>query len=168
MYAFGLRNPWRFSFDRANGDMWIGDVGQDSWEEIDHLRPGHPPASNFGWSYYEGTTLQGATRSTARRLVFPRRRSTRTRPPPAQPTARSPAATCTAAPALPSLRGYYLYADYCSGRIWRRRATGGRPALMRISSRKVTDIDSFGQGSGGGLYVISLDGSIYKLVSCPG
>ena len=67
-------------------------------------------------------------------------------------------------PGLPSLRGYYLYADYCSGRIWRRRATGGRPSEMGIS-RKVTNISSFGQGSGGGLYVISLNGSIYRIGS---
>ena len=70
---------------------------------------------------------------------------------------------CYRGPVLPQLRGDYLYGDYCSGRIWKRRATGGRPVLMHISF-KVSGIDAFGQGSKGGLYVITTGGSIYKLV----
>ena len=54
VYALGLRNPWRFSFDRQTGDLWIGDVGQGAWEEIDHLPAGAPPGTNFGWNLYEG------------------------------------------------------------------------------------------------------------------
>ncbi len=57
IYAYGLRNPWRFSFDRKTGDLWIGDVGQNRWEEVDRLRAGTPAGTNFGWSYYEGTHI---------------------------------------------------------------------------------------------------------------
>ena len=67
MYAYGLRNPWRFSFDRTTGDLWIGDVGQDHWEEIDHLTAGTPAGTNFGWSYYEGTHVFKAAADQPRR-----------------------------------------------------------------------------------------------------
>lgn len=69
--AYGLRNPWRFSFDRANGDLWIGDVGQDRWEEIDYLRAGTPAGTNFGWSYYEGNHVYKPQAIDRARLVFP-------------------------------------------------------------------------------------------------
>ena len=65
VYAKGLRNPWRFSFDRATGALWIGDVGQSAREEIDYLRPGRPAGANFGWNAYEGTQVYNA-RSAAR------------------------------------------------------------------------------------------------------
>ena len=59
-YAKGLRNPWRFSFDRKTGALWIGDVGQNAWEEIDYLRPGRPAGANLGWNGYEGTHVYNA------------------------------------------------------------------------------------------------------------
>ena len=74
MYAFGFRNPWRFSFDRANGDMWIGDVGQDLWEEVDRIPAGTAAGENFGWSYYEGTHLYNGGNGNPKpttRVVFP-------------------------------------------------------------------------------------------------
>ena len=67
IYAKGLRNPWRFSFDRSTGALWIGDVGQSAWEEIDYLRPGRPAGANFGWNGYEGTLVYDAR--TAARLT---------------------------------------------------------------------------------------------------
>ena len=162
MYAFGFRNPWRFSFDRANGNMWIGDVGQDLWEEVDRIPAGTAPGENFGWSYYEGTHLYNGGNGNSKptgRVVFPLAQY------PHSPATGPANCSITGGyvyrgVGLPSIRGYYLYADYCSGRIWRRRATGGRPTELGIS-RKITNISSFGQGSGGGLYVISLNGSVY-------
>jgi hypothetical protein len=162
-YAYGLRNPWRFSFDRLTGDLWIGDVGQDNWEEIDHLKAGAPAGTNFGWSYYEGNSVfkvQPINRTHLKfpAIVYP------------HATASGPS-NCAVmggyvyrGTAIPRLRGYYLYADNCSGRVWKRRVSGGRPALMHISFQ-VANIDSFGEGSAGGLYVISLNGSVYRLVS---
>ena len=165
VYAYGFRNPWRFSFDRANGNLWIGDVGQDSWEEVDRIPRGTAPGGNYGWSYYEGTHVynngNGNPKPTGR-VVFPVAQY------PHVPASGPGNCSITGGyvyrgPGLPSLRGYYLYADYCSGRIWRRRATGG-PSQETAISRKVTSISSFGQGSAGGLYVVSLNGSIYKIV----
>jgi len=74
MYAKGLRNPWRFSFDRGTGALWIGDVGQSRREEIDRLRPGRPPGANLGWNAYEGTLTYdsaAAAKLDKDRLVWP-------------------------------------------------------------------------------------------------
>jgi glucose/arabinose dehydrogenase len=162
VYAYGLRNPWRFSFDRTTGDLWIGDVGQDTWEEIDHLKAGAPPGTNFGWSYYEGNSVfkvQPINRTHLKfpALVYPHSTS-------------SGPSNCAViggyvyrGKPIPRLRGYYLYADNYSGRVWKRRASGGRSALMHISFQ-VPNIVSFGEGSAGGLYIVSLNGSIYRLV----
>jgi glucose/arabinose dehydrogenase len=164
MYAYGLRNPWRFSFDSATGGLWIGDVGQDRWEEIDHLGPGTRSGVNFGWSYYEGTHVFKVQPIDRSRLVFPVAQ---------YPHNQSPA-NCAVTGGfvyhgsdVPSLDGYYIYADFCSGRMWRLRPPHGHPALM-ATSFQVKDIASFGEGAAGGLYVVSLDGSVYKLVSGSG
>ena len=162
VYAYGLRNPWRFSFDRKTGGMWIGDVGQDSWEEVDHLAKGAPPGTNFGWSYYEGTHVFKVQPINRTHLKFPAIQYPH--------SVASGPDNCAVTggyvyrgTVLKKLRGYYIYADFCSGRIWKRRAAGGRPVAMKISF-KVPQISSFGEGRSGGLYVISLDGSIYKMV----
>jgi len=164
VYAYGLRNPWRFSFDSATGSLWIGDVGQDEWEEIDHLGPGTPAGANFGWSYYEGTHVFKVQPINRSRLVFPVAQ---------YPHSASPA-NCSVTGGfvyhghdVPALDGYYIYADFCSGRMWRLRPPRGRPALM-ATSFQTTNIASFGVGALGGLYVVSLNGSIYKLVQASG
>jgi glucose/arabinose dehydrogenase len=162
IYAYGLRNPWRFSFDRKTGDLWIGDVGQDSWEEVDHLREGTPPGTNFGWSYYEGTHIYKRQPIDRSHLVFP--------------IAQYPHHTSSGPSncaiiggyvfrgnGIPSLYGDYIYGDLCSGRIWKLQP-GHRPALLSTTF-KVRSISSFGQGAQGGLYVVSLTGSVYKIVS---
>jgi glucose/arabinose dehydrogenase len=161
MYAYGLRNPWRFSFDRLTGGLWIGDVGQDSWEEVDHLAAGAAAGTNFGWSYYEGTHVFKPQPINRSRLVFPV----------AQYAHAASPRNCSVTGGyvyrghdVPALDGYYIFADYCSGRIWRMRVQPrGRPAEMAIS-RRITRISSFGEGSGGGLFVISLNGGVYKIL----
>jgi glucose/arabinose dehydrogenase len=162
MYAYGLRNPWRFSFDRSTGGLWIGDVGQDSWEEVDHLGPGTAPGVNFGWSYYEGSHVYKVQPIDRSRLAYPVAQYSH--------AASSGPSNCAVTggyvyrgSAIPALVGWYLYADFCSGRIWRRNVVGGKPVLMAISGL-VGNISSFGQGAAGGLYVISLGGSIFKIV----
>ena len=161
VYAYGLRNPWRFSFDRTTGDLWIGDVGQDRWEEIDHLKAGAPAGTNFGWSYYEGNSVYKVQTIDRTHLKSPAV---------VYPHSASGPDNCAViggyvyrGKPIPRLRGYYLYGDFCSGRIWKRRATGGRPVLMHISFQ-VSNLSAFGQGAGGGLYVLSLNGSVYRLV----
>ena len=164
VYAYGFRNPWRFSFDRANGDLWIGDVGQDTWEEVDKIPFGTPAGGNYGWSYYEGTHVYNGGNGNAKpaHTVFPIIQY------PHSPATGPGNCSVTGGfvfrgPSIPSLAGYYVYADFCSGRIWRRHANGGRPVEMAIS-RKVGSISSFGQGSAGGLYVLSLNGTVSKIV----
>ena len=123
LVAIGLRNPWRYSFDRATGDLWIGDVGQSEIEEIDRLPRATTGLVNFGWNVYEGRSrfsdadARAGDADPAGRAVHPRRRA-----------ARSPAASSTAARRCPRLTGRYVFGDYCSGTIWsiagaRRRAS---------------------------------------------
>jgi glucose/arabinose dehydrogenase len=161
MYAYGLRNPWRFSFDRKTGGMWIGEVGQDTFEEVDHLRNGAAPGTNFGWSFYEGRSVfknQPIDRSKLRFPVAVYRHTV------------AGADNCSITGgyvyrgnAIPRLQGQYLYADFCSGRIWKIPSRGGRPRLTTMSF-KTSSISSFGQGSNGELYVVSLGGTISRIV----
>ena len=122
-----------------------------------------PPAgTNFGWSFYEGRSMfkNAADRpveaAVPGRGLPPRRRRAPT-------TARSPAATSTAGARSRGSQGQYLYADFCSGRIWKIPSRGGRPTLTNMSF-KASSISSFGEGSNGELYVVSLGGTIYKIV----
>jgi glucose/arabinose dehydrogenase len=161
VYAYGLRNPWRFSFDGATGDMWIGDVGQNAIEEIDYLRAGTPAGTNFGWSYYEGRHVYKRQPIDRSRLVFP--------------VAEYPhsGGSCSVTggyvyrgrSATP-LRGSYVYADYCSNKIWQLHGPRGRPRLSPLSGR-VPSISSFGEDARGNLYVVSLAGRIYRIVGRP-
>jgi glucose/arabinose dehydrogenase len=160
MYAYGLRNPWRFSFDSMTGDLWIGDVGQDRWEEIDHLPRGTSAGTNFGWSYYEGDHVFKRQPIDRSRLRFPVAEYPHTASP---PNCAVTGGYVYHGKDVRTLDGFYIYADLCSGRMWRIRPPSGRPVEMR-ASRSVTQIDSFGEGIGGGLYVITLSGSVYKVV----
>jgi glucose/arabinose dehydrogenase len=156
-YAYGLRNPWRFSFDPANGNLWIGDVGQNKWEEIDFLRAETRPGINFGWSYYEGDHAykpQPIDRARLRVPVFE------------YPHTQGCAVTggyVYRGSAIPALNGYYLFADFCSGRVWMKKGPAGAAVRAPISG-EVTQISSFGRDAAGELYLVSLTGDLYKLV----
>ena len=159
LYAYGLRNPWRFSFDRKTGNLWIGDVGQNKWEEIDYLKAGARPGANFGWSYYEGDHLYKRQHIVRTHLAFP-------------VTEYSHRVGCAViggyvyrGSAIPGLRGYYLFADYCSGRVWFMAGPHRIPHILTGISRKLTNITSFGQDASGELYLSSLNGGkVYLLV----
>ena len=118
--ADGVRNPWRFSFDRKNGDLWIGDVGQDSIEEVDHVAWPLGGLLNFGWNVYEGTSTFKAGALGPGRLV--------------KPVAQySHAHGCSITggyvyrgTAVPAAAGRYFYGDYCSGTVWSLKLVGGR------------------------------------------
>ena len=164
IYAKGLRNPWRFSFDRSTGALWIGDVGQNAWEEIDYLRPGRPAGANFGWNGYEGTHVYNA--AVAAKL----NRSSLTWP--VSQYGRSVGNSVTGGyvyrgRAIPALRGYYLFADFSSGRVWAKKGPGGARSGLSGADGRVRQVSSFGQDAAGELYVVSLAGSIHRIVPAP-
>jgi glucose/arabinose dehydrogenase len=157
--ADGVRNPWRFSFDRKNGDLWIGDVGQNSIEEVDHVA--WPPRGllNFGWNVYEGTSTFKSGVLGPGRLV--------------EPVAQySHARGCSITggyvyrgAAVPAAAGRYFYGDYCSGTVWSLKLVGGRARQIRQEPFKVASLTSFGQDAAGELYAVSGAGTIYRLAS---
>jgi glucose/arabinose dehydrogenase len=161
--ALGLRNPWRFSFDRANGDLWIGDVGQDALEEIDAVTAKQFRDSdgdlNFGWSAFEGTARFNDDQQAPGAI------------PPAYEYANDGACSVTGGyvvrdPKLASLYGRYLYGDFCEGELHSFTAEPGRPARDdRALGLRVEQLSSFGEDSAGHLYVVSLAGPLYRIVA---
>ncbi len=160
IYAYGLRNPWRFSFDRSTGDLSIGDVGQDLVEEVDFVRRGRGRGANFGWRPFEGN-----------RRNFPGESA---------PGAIGPVIVHTHAdgwcsviggyvvrdPTVPSLNGRYVYADACEGRLRTARLQAGRAVPDRkLDLRSVEAISSFGEDGSGHVYVVSLSGPVYRLAA---
>ncbi len=112
IWAYGLRNPWRFSFDMATGDLYIGDVGQNQWEEIDFLPAGSPGGANFGWNYREGANDYQGGVPAGLQLVEPVAQYQ-------HPEGCSVTGGYVyRGQALPEFSGVYLYGDYCSGRVW--------------------------------------------------
>lgn len=157
IYSYGLRNPWRFSFDRATGDIWIGDVGQSEIEEIDHRPEGGARGANFGWNAFEGTRPFGGTRRGSEPV------------PPVAEYSHDKGCSVTGGyvsrgTRAPSLAGRYVYADFCSGRVWSMRA-GENPGDVREETgrlgRSVSNVTSFGEGLGGDLYMLA-GGTLYR------
>ena len=155
--GYGLRNPWRFTFDRANGDLWIGDVGQGDWEEVDHrTRAQLPRRWNYGWSVLEG------------RHPFKSEPLNRNAPlvaPTAEYSHAGGRCSITGGyvyrgAAVPAARGRYFYGDYCSGEVWSLGRGGVRREPFRVAS-----LSSFGEDSSGELYLMSLNGKLYRLTS---
>jgi glucose/arabinose dehydrogenase len=158
LVAYGLRNPWRFSFDRATGDLYIGDVGQNAWEEIDYLRKGAGLA-NFGWNRLEGRHLYN--RSTR---LLPR--GTYHRPIVEYSHAQGCSVTggyVYRGSGVPAARGRYFYGDYCTGIIWSLRIANGKAVDNRRESTRIGSLSSFGQAANSALYAVSLDGGLYRL-----
>jgi glucose/arabinose dehydrogenase len=158
--AFGLRNPWRFSFDRANGDLYIGDVGQNRYEEIDYrARAAIGSLANYGWSAYEGFARFKPQRLVHRgELVWP-------------VTVYNHSQGCSVTggyvyrgSAVPAAKGRYFYGDYCSGRIWSLKIVGGKASGVRLEPTRIGGLSSFGEDARGELYAVSLGGRIYRLV----
>jgi hypothetical protein len=160
IYAKGLRNPWRFSFDRGTGALWIGDVGQGAREEIDYLRPGRKPGANFGWNGYEGTLVYDsatAARLNKNSLSFP-----------VSQYGRDLGYSVTGGyvyrgSAIPALRGFYLFGDFGTGRVWAKRGPGANRQLVQGADGEVSQLSSFGEDARGELYITSLAGSVFKI-----
>jgi len=156
VWAYGLRNPWRFSFDRSTGDLWIGDVGQDTWEEIDFLPAGFPSGANFGWNYMEGNhSFKGMAPLG---LVSPVAEYDHT-----EGRCSVTGGFVYRGADLPEWRGIYFFGDYCTGTVWGviRSGSGWQTqALFQTGLR----ISSFGVDQAGELYVADLQGTILRLM----
>jgi len=162
IWAYGLRNPWRFSFDRASGDLWIGDVGQSSIEEVNRWPAGSPAGPNFGWNTMEASDcFDPAEGCPTDGLVLP-----------VAEYGHDLGCSVTGGyvyrgTAVPGLAGTYLYADFCSGTIWGLDASAERPAprLLLESGRALA---SFGEDEAGELYVLDLAGGrLDRVVAAP-
>ena len=160
IWALGLRNPWRYSFDRATGDLWIGDVGQSAWEEVDR-QPAGRGGENYGWNVMEGD----------------------------HPYSGAPAPSGLSAPVyeyshggggcvvtggyvyrgetIPDLAGAYLFGDFCIGKLEALRFADGRVGGHRLLGPTVPNLSSFGEDADGELYAMSLSGAVYRLAPGP-
>ncbi len=156
VWAYGLRNPWRFSFDRVTGDLWIGDVGQGEWEEVDYLPAGSPGGANFGWSIMEGS--YGYDGQAQPGLLLPA----------AEYSHSNPYSGCSVTGgyvyrgSMPEWNGIYLYGDYCSGKVWGLILSNGQWQSQVLFETGVT-ITSFGEDEAGELYLLSDTGTVYLL-----
>jgi glucose/arabinose dehydrogenase len=159
--GYGLRNPWRFSFDRRTGDLYIGDVGQNSWEEVDFTPRRSPGLENYGWDVYEGRSRYDSKQPNSQgRLVFPVAVYSLS----GEPCAVTGGFVYRGS-AVPAARGRYFYGDNCSGEIWSLRVVGGRARSARKESFKLPGLSSFGEKGKGELYAVTLGGQVYRLAS---
>ncbi|MEX2556557.1 MAG: PQQ-dependent sugar dehydrogenase [Actinomycetota bacterium] len=161
IWAYGLRNPWRNSFDRATGDLWIGDVGQNSREEVNVQKGSSEGGGNYGWNIMEGNSCFRSSSCNRSGLI---------RPVVEYPTADGCAVTggyVYRGAAFPTLVGAYFFADYCNGRIFALDAA--RATREAVSERRVLDteisISSFGEDENGELYVIGHGGTVHRLLA---
>ena len=148
--GYGLRNPWRFSFDKATGDLYIGDVGQNAWEEIDFTPRSSPGLENYGWNVYEGThDFEAKSPNPAGHLVMP-----------VAEYSHSEGCSVTGGYVW---KGRYYYGDYCSGTVWSLKMSGGKATDVRTEAVKIPSLSSWGLDGRGNLYAVSLDGVVYRL-----
>lgn len=159
IWSRGLRNPWRFSFDRATGALFLGDVGQGSWEEIDFQGAGSRGGENYGWRRMEGRHCynppSGCQTGTLKVPILE----------------YSHAAGCSVTggyryrgTGIPSLAGRYIFGDYCSGRIWGasfQSGIGWRRSLLHHSNFRIS---ALGEDEAGEIYVVDHNGAVYRIV----
>ena len=158
IWALGVRNPWRFSFDRVTGDMLIGDVGQNQWEEIDILPAGILGGINLGWDFYEGTHPYEGTPPEGNSFIFP------------VIEYQHGGGTCSVTGGyvyrgslLPDWQGVYLFGDYCTGTVWGALPdSSGNWQTNQLFDLQAS-LSSFGEDEKGEIYLIDLGGTIYKL-----
>jgi glucose/arabinose dehydrogenase len=155
IWAYGLRNPWRFSFDTATGDLYIGDVGQNQWEEVDFQPAGSAGGQDYGWSIREGFHKY---KGQAQGLVDPI-------------VEYSHSDGCSISggvvvrdPALPAWQGVYLYGDFCSGSVWGLRRQPDGSWLNHLLFQTSANITGFSTDTAGHVYLIDRNGGLYQLV----
>lgn len=157
IWAYGLRNPWRFSFDRLTGDLYIGDVGQDAWEEVDVQPAGSPGGLNFGWNYYEGFHPYRGSPPAGEEFVMPVVEYS-------HEFGKSVIGGYVyRGIALPTWYGVYIYGDYGSGLIWGllHLADGTWRNMQMYDTGR--NISSFGMDEQGEIYLVDYSGSILML-----
>ncbi len=157
IWVYGLRNPWRFSFDRLTGDLFIGDVGEFGWEEINWQPAGSAGGENYGWNVWEGTDCFEAEDCPEEGFVFPA-------------YAYNHTAGCAIiggyayrGAQYPELWDNYFFGDYCTGKIWRLfpdGAAGWEAAQVFQGDFLIT---SFGEDAAGELYVLTQHGDVWQI-----
>ena len=162
VWAYGLRNPWRFSFDRDSGDFYVGDVGQNATEEIDWLPADTPGGANFGWNAMEGTSCFRTDACDADRFVAPI-------------AEYSHQFGCSVVGGYvyrgerePGLAGVYLFADFCSGLVWGLGRDERGEWVMSEPVASNLSISSFGEDANGEVYVVDLSGAIFRVAGGEG
>jgi glucose/arabinose dehydrogenase len=158
IYAYGLRNPWRFSFDRETGDLVIGDVGQGAWEEIDFLKRGKGRGANFGWRPFEGRARYAGGESAPGHIAPVIVRSHE------DGNCSITGGVVVRDPALAGLEGRYVFGDFCRGRIESARLGSRGAFAVRESNLSVSNLSSFGEDARRRVYALSLSGPVYRLV----
>ena len=161
VWAYGLRNPWRYSFDRLTGDLYIADVGQGAWEEISLARAGSTGGENYGWPIIEGSHCYGADNCDTEGLI--------------QPITEydHPGGNCAVTGGYvyrgvesPALWGTYLYADYCSGNFWGLRVSESGVENRHFFQQNGALFASFGEDEQGEVYIVSMQtGALYRIVA---
>jgi glucose/arabinose dehydrogenase len=156
IWALGLRNPWRFSFDRQTGDLYIGDVGQGQWEEIDFQAASSSGGDNYGWRIMEGAHCYDSATCDQTGLVLP-----------VVEYDHSQGCSVTGGvvyrgESYPRMRGVYFYGDYCTGRVWGLRRNGGAWESTPLADTPFR-ITHFGEDEAGNVYVVDYNGGIYLI-----
>ncbi|MDZ4845064.1 MAG: PQQ-dependent sugar dehydrogenase [Chitinophagales bacterium] len=159
IWARGMRNPWRFSFDRLSGDLWIGDVGQNAREEIDFQPASSAGGENYGWKCYEGNITYGTSSFGCNgTYVFP------------VYDYDNNSIGCSVTGGYryrgckyPDLFGYYIFTDYCSGRFWETHDSSGTWVTTQLFDDANFRYVSFGEDRNGELYVSGMNGIVYRI-----
>ena len=155
IYAYGLRNPWRFSFDSETGELWLADVGQDAWEEVDTIVAG----GNYGWNTLEGFACFASASCSSDGFQLPR-----------AVYDHGPLGGCSITGGyvyrgveLPELDGWYIYGDFCSARVWAVDAESDGPPVVLAEAHPAGSITSFGVTPAGEVAVLTMDGDSFTL-----
>ncbi|MBE0611084.1 MAG: PQQ-dependent sugar dehydrogenase [Dehalococcoidia bacterium] len=161
IWAWGLRNPWRFSFDRETGDLWIADVGQNKYEEVNFQPAGSTGGENYGWAVMEGThcfrPASGCDTTGMTTPIFE--------------YSHGEGCSITGGyvyrgKAYPALKGVYLFTDYCSGNLWAARQVGTGKFETEHIGTLPNSISSFGEDEDGELYAVrDSEGAVYRVVA---
>ncbi len=167
LYATGLRNPWRWSFDRLTGDLWLADIGQDGWEELNYTPANAPAPQNYGWRCVEGThpyITDGCSNTASFAmpvLDYPGYDNN------GQQSASITGGFVYRGNAHPALQGWYVYGDWAQGTLWtlRRKPDDGSIQNVRQTAT-LSNLVSFGEGTDGELYALSFfAGTLYRVGS---
>ena len=162
IWAYGLRNPWRFSFDRQTGDLYIADVGQNVWEEVNVApAPQRGKGANYGWDIMEGNHCHPSDPCTNPGVLpFVEYQHTN--------------GACSVSggyvyrgSAIPAMAGTYLYADYCIGNVWSFAYPNAGVVDRSAELRPGDGVSAFGQDARGELYILQLGGPVYRIVPSP-